>query len=130
MTDYDGPGSSNDATYKYGASGLRVQKTVGGSMTTKYYLDGLSLAAWTSRDERPGLPAALHEEGESHTLGLFPGSSSIWARVLGVIGSACACASWWRWKRARAASQAPWPDWTTSRSGSGRGPRCSSIQRR
>jgi RHS repeat-associated protein len=45
MTDYDGPGSSNDATYKYAASGLRVQKTVGGSTTTKYYLDGLNVVA-------------------------------------------------------------------------------------
>jgi hypothetical protein len=45
MTDYDGPGSTNDASYKYGASGLRVQKTVGGSTTTKYYLDGLNVVA-------------------------------------------------------------------------------------
>ena len=45
MTDYDGPGSNNDATYKYGASGLRVQKTVGGSTTTKYYQDGLNTVA-------------------------------------------------------------------------------------
>jgi RHS repeat-associated protein len=45
MTDYDGPGSNNDAAYKYGASGLRVQKTVGGSTTTKYYQDGLNTLA-------------------------------------------------------------------------------------
>jgi RHS repeat-associated protein len=45
VTDYDGPGSNNDSTYKYGASGLRVQKTVGGSTTTKYYHDGLNVVA-------------------------------------------------------------------------------------
>jgi hypothetical protein len=45
MTDYDGPGSNNDTTYKYGVSGLRVQKTVGGSTTTKYYQDGLNTVA-------------------------------------------------------------------------------------
>lgn len=45
MTDYDGPGANNDATYKYGASGLRVQKTVAGSTTTKYYHDGLNVVA-------------------------------------------------------------------------------------
>jgi RHS repeat-associated protein len=45
MTDYDGPGANNDAAYKYGASGLRVQKTVAGSTTTKYYQDGLNTVA-------------------------------------------------------------------------------------
>jgi RHS repeat-associated protein len=45
MTDYDGPGANNDATYKYGASSLRVQKTVGGSTITKYYHDGLNTVA-------------------------------------------------------------------------------------
>jgi hypothetical protein len=45
MTDYDGPGNNNDTTYKHSASGLRVQKAVGGSMTTKYYHDGLNVVA-------------------------------------------------------------------------------------
>jgi RHS repeat-associated protein len=45
MSDYDGPGANNDATYKYGASGLRVQKSVAGSTTTKYYQDGLNTVA-------------------------------------------------------------------------------------
>jgi RHS repeat-associated protein len=45
MTDYDGPGASNGATYNYGASGLRVQKTVGGSTTTKYYHDASNVVA-------------------------------------------------------------------------------------
>ena len=45
MASYDGPGSNNDGTYRYGASGLRVQKTVGGSTTTKYYHDGLNTVA-------------------------------------------------------------------------------------
>lgn len=43
MTDYDGPGNNNDTTYKHSASSLRVQKTVGGSRTTKYYDDRLNV---------------------------------------------------------------------------------------
>jgi len=45
MTDYGCPAANNDATYNYGAAGLRVQKTVGGSTTTKYYQDGLNVVA-------------------------------------------------------------------------------------
>jgi YD repeat-containing protein len=45
MTDYDGPGANNDATYKYDASDPRVQKTVGGSTTTRYYHDGQNVVA-------------------------------------------------------------------------------------
>lgn len=117
MTDYDGPGANNDATYKYAASSNSWMLTSPPRTPTTTRLSARSSAP------RPG-------KSELQGFTFLPGSSSIWARVLGVMSSAWASDSWWRWNRARAASHAPWPDWTTSRSGSGRGPRCSSIQRR
>jgi len=52
MTDYDGPGSNNDTTYRYHAAGHRVEKTdhTGQSaVTTRWYLDG-----WSAAEKRDG----------------------------------------------------------------------------
>ncbi|GAH62429.1 unnamed protein product, partial [marine sediment metagenome] len=44
MTDYDGPGSSNDSTYNYDARGRRITKDVNGTKTA-YFHDGLNVVA-------------------------------------------------------------------------------------
>jgi len=65
MTDYDGPGSSNDSTYNYDAHGRRITKDVNGSKTA-YFHDGLNVVAeynGSSQLQRtyvtPGLDADL-----------------------------------------------------------------------
>ena len=40
----DGPGTSNDSTYKYDASGRRITKDVDGTVTA-YFHDGLDVVA-------------------------------------------------------------------------------------
>ena len=37
MTDYDGPGSNNDTTYRYDALGRRVTKNVNGTKTAYFH---------------------------------------------------------------------------------------------
>ena len=44
MTDYDGPGSNNDTTYRYDAVGRRITKNVNGTETA-YVHDGLNTVA-------------------------------------------------------------------------------------
>ena len=44
MTDYDGPGASNDSTYKYDAGGRRITKDVNGTKTA-YFHDWLNVVA-------------------------------------------------------------------------------------